>query len=415
MQRGRTGRGTAKAHARRAQFLVEDEAWRCLSARARAPVVLLALLVSAAAPAMQTDATDAAVRGIHAEQVAAAARFGVAQTDNANARLRSLHREHDGCDRFDIGANIPWERVQSAGDAGGAAATIGGPNLADAFKHLSCDGGLMLWAGGSLDVGVLRPSSAIDRSDFRTPGLTLGADIKMVDGAIIGAAIGYGRHDTDIPAAGSESRADVQHVLLYGTFEPNDAVDVDTVIGVGELAFDARRWQPTGVEMLSGDRGGSQLFGSLRLSADLVAPNLRVAPYARYDYVRSQLDAYGERGGAATALDYGRSASEEEALALGIYAGLTLTLGSATVEPGLRVEQRRVRTGAFDQLLACADRPSAAQIVCESVDSDGSLAASLIVPVRFGPAASVAFEYSYASSSDAPRTESVRAQLQAPF
>jgi uncharacterized protein with beta-barrel porin domain len=412
MQRGRTGRGTAKAQSRRAHFLIEGEACRCLLARARAPVALLALLVSAAAPAMQTDEV---VRGIHAEQVAAAARFGIAQTDNANARLRSLHREHDGCDRFEVGANIPWERIPSAGEAGAAAAATGGPNLADAFKHLPCDGGFALWAGGSLDVGFLRPSSAIDRSDFRTPGLTFGADMRMVDGAIIGAAIGYGRHDADIDAAGSESRADAQHVMLYGTFEPNDAVDVDTVIGVGELALDARRWQPTGVEMLSGDRGGSQFFGSFGFSADLVAPNLRVAPYARYDYVRSQLDAYGERGGAAPLFDYGRWATEEDALALGVYAGLTLKLGSATVEPGLRVEQRRVRSVAFDQLQACDDGPSAIHIVCESVDSEGSLAASLIVPVRFGPAASVAFEYSYASSSDASRTESVRAHLQAPF
>jgi uncharacterized protein with beta-barrel porin domain len=410
MQRGRTGRGTATAHARRAYFLIEDEAWLCLLPRARVLVVmLLALLASSAAPAMQTGAV---VGGIHAEQVAAAALFGIAQTDNANARLRSLHRQHDGCDRFDIGANIRWERVPSAGEAGPAA--VGGPNLADAFKRLTCDGGLALWAGGSLDLGFLRPSSAIDRSDFRTSGLTLGADMKMVDGAIIGAAIGYGRHDADVPAAGSESKADVQQVMLYGTFEPNDAVDIDTVIGVGQLAFDARRWPATGVEMLSGDRGGSQFFGSLAFSADLAAPNIRVAPYARYDYVRSHLDAYGQRGGAATALAYGRMAAEEDALALGIYAGLTLTLGSATVEPGLRVEQRR-RSGAIDQLQACADRPSAAQVVRESVDSDGSLAASLIVPVRFGPAASVAFEYSYASSSDAPRTESVRAQLQAPF
>ena len=46
--------------------------------------------------------------------------------------------------------------------------------------------------------------------------------------------------------------------------------------------------------------------------------------------------------------------------------------------------------------------------------SDGKLDAALTVPVRFG-AASIAFEYSYANSSDTLRAESVRARLQTPF
>jgi hypothetical protein len=70
---------------------------------------------------------------------------------------------------------------------------------------------------------------------------------------------------------------------------------------------------------------------------------------------------------------------------------------------------------AFDQAVACADDPSVASTLRQFADSDSSLGASLTVPVRFGPAASIAFEYSYASSNDALRVESVRARLQAPF
>lgn len=383
MQRDRTGRGTATAHARHAHFPIDDESWRrVLPRRFVLVLVLLALMASSAATAQTGTVAD----GVHAEQVAAAARFGIAQVDNANARLRSLHRGHDGCDRFEIGANIRWERVSSAGATGPAA--TGGPNLADAFKRSTCDGGLALWAGGSLDLGILRPSSTIDRSDFRTSGLTLGADMKMLDGAIIGAAIGYGRHDADIDAAGSETRAHGQNVMLYGTFEPIGAFDIDAMVGFGGLSFDLRRLPATESEVRSADRGGAQFFGSVAVSAELVAPRVRVAPYARYDHVRSRIDGHAE-----PALAQGRMCVTEDALALGIYAGITLSLASATVEPGLRVEQR----------------------LRESVDSDGSLAASLILPVRFGSAASVAFEYSYASSSDAVRNESVRALLQTPF
>ena len=192
------------------------------------------------------------------------------------------------------------------------------------------------------------------------------------------------------------------------------AVHIDASIGVGELSFDARRWQATDAEV-SAERGGSQFFGSLGFSADLVAPNVRVAPYARYHFVRSHLDAYGERGSAPAALAHGHIAANEDALTLGIYVGFTLTLGSAAVEPGLRVEQRRVRSGAFDEALTCADDPLVAHMLRQSANSDGKLDASLIVPVRFGRAASIAFEYNYANSSDTLRAESVRARLQTLF
>src|SRR5512134_3182665 len=118
MERGRAGRGTATAYARRRRFPIDDEAWLCLLPRACVPFLLLLALLAGSAASAQTTAVAG---GVHAEQVAAAARFGIAQVDNANARLRSLHRGHDGCDRFDIGANIRWERVPSAGDAGPAA------------------------------------------------------------------------------------------------------------------------------------------------------------------------------------------------------------------------------------------------------------------------------------------------------
>jgi len=406
-----TGNGAATARARRAHFLIEGETWLYLLPRALVLVLmLLAMLMTSPAPAMELDV---ATRGIQLEQAAAAARFGAAQADNVNGRLRLLHAGHAPCsDRFDIGANIRWERAPSA--EGTQPAPTGELNLADALRGSRCDRPFAAWADGDIDFGFLRPSTATDRSDIRTSGLSLGADTKLRDGVIVGAAIGYGRNDVNVDSDGSESRAHGRSLILYGTFDSLKAVHIDASIGVGELSFDSRRWQATDAEVVSAERGGSQFFGSLGFSADLVAPNVRVAPYAHYHFVRSHLDGYGERGSALAALAHGHVAANEDARALGIYARFTLTLGSAAVEPGLRVEQRRVRNGAFDEALTCADDPLVAHMLRQPADSDGNLNASLTVPVRFG-AASIAFEYNYANSSDTLRAESVRARLQTPF
>lgn len=385
------------------------------TATARASVVvLLATLTTAPAPAMEPMEPGTVTRMIQVEQVSAAVRFGMAQTDHVNGRLRLLHAGHAPCnDRFDIGANIRWERPPSAEETQPAAA--GELKFADAFARPRCDRRFAVWADGDIDFGFLRASTAGNRSDFRTSGLTLGADTSLGGGIIVGAAIGYGRNESEVDADGGAERARAQSLALYGKFEPSQVVDIDASVGVGALSFDARRWPATDAETLSVDHGGSQFFGSLAFSADLVAPNVRVAPYARYDYVRSQFDAYGERGSVPAALAYGQMAVSEDALALGFYAGITLTLGPATVEPGLRVEQRRVRSSAFDEAPACSDGLSVACMPRQPADSDDSFGASFSVPVQFGAAASIAFEYSYASSSDALRAESVYARLHAPF
>ena len=414
MQQGPTGDGAETARARRAHFLIEGETWLYLLPRALVLVLmLLAMLMTSPAPAMEPMELDVATRGIQLEQAAAAARFGAAQADNVNGRLRLLHAGHAPCsDRFDIGANIRWERAPPA--EGTRPAPTGELNFADVLGRSRCDRPFAAWADGDVDFGFLRPSTATDRSDIRTSGLSLGADTKLLDGVVVGAAIGYGRNDATVDNDRGESRALGRSLTLYGTFDSLKAVHIDASIGVGELSFDARRWQVTDAEILA-ERGGSQFFGSLGFSADLVAPNVRVAPYARYHFVRSHLDAYGERGSAPAALAHGHIAANEDALTLGIYAGFTLTLGSAAVEPGLRVEQRRVRRGAFDEALTCAGDPLVAHMLRQPADADGKLDASLTVPVRFGRAASIAFEYNYANSSDTLRAESVRARLQAPF
>lgn len=90
-------------------------------------------------------------------------------------------------------------------------------------------------------------------------------------------------------------------------------------------------------------------------------------------------------------------------------------MGNATVEPGLRLEQRRVRTGAADQGVAYWDAPAATYLLQQSAESDNRTSGALSVLLRFGFAASLGFEYDYTGSSGTYRSESVRAVFRAPF
>jgi hypothetical protein len=239
--------------------------------------------------------------------VSAAARFGLAQTGNVNGRLSLLHVRHERCsDRFDIGANIRWERPPTHKETRPAA--TGELKFVDAFGRLRCDRPFAAWADGDIDFGVLRQSTAADRSDFRTSGLTLGADTRLRDGATVGAAIGYGRNDADVNAEGSEGRALGRSLILYATFEPSKVVDTTRPsVSVSCRLTSAAGGRPT--PRCCRPPRWLAVVRVAAFSADLVAPNVRVAPYARYDYVRSQLDAYGERGRRGSGACYGQMAA----------------------------------------------------------------------------------------------------------
>ena len=360
---------------------------------------------------------DPTVRGIAAAQISAASRFGSAQIQNVGARVRMLHLGQDPCSlQFDVGTNIRWERAGGQDEAPPAAAPAE-PSSADKGedegKGKGCDSPLAFWVGGNIDFGFLRPSSATERSDFSTTGLTLGADARVLDGLTLGAAIGYGRDWSDVGSNGSESRAQNASATFYGSYEPVKSVYIDFALGYGDLGFDSTRWQNGTV--LYGGRNGAQSFGSLGVSGVLQSGAFKVAPYGRYDRVRSRLDGYVEGGNNPIALSYGELTASEDVIAAGLFLNYSIRLGNATLEPSLRLEQRRVRTSSADQPLTYSDLPSVPYVMLYEGGSDSQTLGGLGLLLRVREVLSFGVEYSYTGSSGTYRQESVRAILRAPF
>lgn len=147
--------------------------------------------------------------------------------------------------------------------------------------------------------------------------------------------------------------------------------------------------------MLSGDRNGSQYFGSLAVSGVFQLDRLNLAPYLRADRV---LNGYAETGSAAAALSYGAVRVSENSAAVGLYAGYRWPINGVWLEPGLRLEQRRVRLDGADQGVAYADMPQLEYRLQQAPESDDRTTAALSLPMRFGFAVTLGLEYSYTGS-----------------
>jgi hypothetical protein len=356
---------------------------------------------------------DPAVRGILASQLSAASRFGSAQIQNVGARVRMLHLGQDPCSfTFDVGANIRWERPSSttAEPAGAEQAEKDAPKNEEKKR---CDSPFAVWAGGNVDFGFLRPSTATDRSDFTTSGLTLGADAQVMPGLVLGGALGYGRDTSEVGSSGSDSRAQTVNATIYGSYQPLKSVYVDFALGYGDLSFDSMRWQNSVLTL--GGRNGSQTFGSLGVSGVFNSGSLQLMPYSRFDRVRSRLGGYVESGPASVALNYGDVTAIEDVIAAGLYASYRIPLGRASLEPSLRLEARRVRLSSVDQTLSYADLPAYGYVLTEGSASDTQALGGFGLMLRMADESALGVEYSYTGSSGTYRSETVRALLRAPF
>jgi hypothetical protein len=358
---------------------------------------------------------DPTVRGIAAAQMSAAGRFGAAQIQNVGARVRMLHLGQDPCSlQFDVGTNARWERADPSTDQPADRTKAPAPQKdVEAKERKRCDSPIAVWVGGSIDFGFLRPSTATDRSDFTTSGLTLGADSKVMPGLVLGASLGYARDTTDVGSGGSDSRARGSSVSLYGSYEPIKSLYIDFLLGYGSLDFDSTRWQ--GTASFLGGRSGTQAFGSLGVSGVLGFGPLQISPYGRVDRVRSRLDSYVESGASGAALSFGEVTGSENIVAAGLFASYRLPVGRGTLEPSLRLEARRVQAPSLDQSLSFADMPSPTYVIREGGATDTQTLGGLGLVFRVDDLLSFGVEYSYTGNSGTYRNETVRAVLRAPF
>jgi hypothetical protein len=357
---------------------------------------------------------DPTVRGMVAAQVSAATRFGSAQIENVGARVRMLHFGQDPCSmQFDVGTNARWERADGTADDTKLAATPTLEQDAKPDKRTRCDSPFAFWAGGNIDFGFLRPNSATDRSDFTTSGLTFGADARVTKGLVLGAAVGYGRDSTDVGTNQSESHAQGVNATVYGSYEPIKSVYIDFLLGYGDLSFDATRFNSTA--MMLGGRNGAQTFGSVGVSGIVDIGRLKLAPYGRFDRVRSRLDGYTESGPSGSALSYADVTAIEDVYAAGLFASYRIPLGRANLEPNLRIEARRARASSASQTLWYADLPTTTYVIADGSVSDTQMLGGLGLVLRMAGESSIGIDYSYTGSSGTYRSESVRALLRAPF
>jgi uncharacterized protein YhjY with autotransporter beta-barrel domain len=275
--------------------------------------------------------TDASVVGGLQAQVDASVRFALAQQSNIRDRLRQQRYNRDNVSSNGLSLNL----TNSSGAGMSLAAAEVTPNSA---VHLPKGWGL--WSAGVMTFGDRDGRMGSEGFDFRSDGVTVGADWRVNESFLFGVAGGFGWNDTKFDEARSGLDAGQRSLAAYGLWRQGEHFFIDGIVGWGRLDFDITRWSAVAGATATAQRDGNQAFGSLTLGYDHNSGGMTLTGYGRLDTSRTRLDAYREFGLGIYDLSYGKQTIQNSSVAVGVEGSYLFAESSDQLRPYWMVEYR---------------------------------------------------------------------------
>lgn len=305
---------------------------------------------------------DPEVRGLINAQVESAHRLAMAQINNFQQRMERMHGAREG-KGFSNNLSMTYDRYCPMSEDGRRNPACDRPDAsqgesgdATSVSHAaSSEASFGIWTAGSIRFGSRDARSDSSGLDFRTDGVTVGADYRMDETFAFGAGVGYGREDGDVGNKGSQSKGDAYAFALYASYSISDLFFMDSMLGYQSLSYDLRRYVTTNGATVTGQRDGSQWLASVSVGADLQHRNLQLTPYVRLDMARAKLDSYREQGDAIYALQFDSMEVESSTANAGVRLGLVHKASWGVVTPELRLEYQQNLKQSSTEAMQYAD------------------------------------------------------------
>lgn len=302
-------------------------------------------VVTLAVGARPDPTKNADVTGLQNAQASAIRRFAAAQMQNVHARLEQAK----DCSReFSNQLNL------SMTGQGGTAIGPRGSN------EPGCADGAHYWIGGSVVYGKQNLVNTAAESRFTTPGITVGADMKLRDNLVVGVGLGMANDRSDVGTAGLVSKGTGASVTAYGAWKFAERAYLEGTLGYGKAAFDYERNIAEDGTSARGSRDASHVFGSLALTSKLNYGPLAVYPYLRAERQSATLASYTESGMSMLTLAYASQSLMSTTVSTGLTASYPVKVQFGVVEPTFSLQLQRSRLDGIKQDMAYADQVGSA-------------------------------------------------------
>ncbi len=169
------------------------------------------------------------------------------------------------------------------------------------------------WSTGTIKVSKIGDSLNASSEKTDGHGIAFGADKKLNNNDLVGAAIQFSQSDTDIGTNGTGFESENINLSIYGTRPLDENNFIEGLVGIGLIESDLNRVR--GTNILFGSRNAIQLFGSFNYGKTIDRGDFNLTPIARIDLGYTELESYSEIG--IDALSYNKQSIENGILSLG--------------------------------------------------------------------------------------------------
>lgn len=161
------------------------------------------------------------------------------------------------------------------------------------------------FASGQIGRGKYRRGERTPDYDYSSGNLTMGVDYRVNDTLILGAGLGFSRHDTDLRNDAGNLETSGWNLIGYGTWYNERQWFVDSVLSIGSNDYDLTRrvnYRINAVgggvtvidQIASASTKGDQFGFSLSVGRDWQKGPWSINSYLRGNYLRTEYDAYEE-------------------------------------------------------------------------------------------------------------------------
>ena len=190
------------------------------------------------------------------------------------------------------------------------------------------------WSEGSISFGRVGDTSHSSSKKIDSKGVSFGMDKKISENKLYGYAFRYGRDEVDVGSFGTTLDTDSVSLSLYGTFPHDDERFIEGILGVSKLKTDHVR--KGGGNTRTGNRNGSQVFGSINYFTTYQKEKFNISPNIRIDLSYTELSKYSETGTAN--LVYNKQVVETGMISSGFNLSNIIDYNSLTFEPNAGLE-----------------------------------------------------------------------------
>lgn len=271
--------------------------------------------------------------------------------------------------------------------------------------------GLEVWTAGVVSIGKTSDTD----TRFTTSGISIGADQRIDEGLMIGVGAGFGHERQKIGDNGTKNDGDGYSFVVYGSYQPTEAIFLDGLLGYGSLDFDSDRYVTALGSKAGSSRRGAQWFASLSGGYDFIEGKSLLSTYGRLDWVSTRLNETTEKDGGIYSLTYFEQNTSTTKLSVGLRGETQLEWSNGSAKPYFRIEYQHNLDTPGSAEMAYADQLfKVYEFDIEGVDRN-TLVLGLGGDVLLKKDWNLGLGYRYSYGSESTRMHALRFELKKAF